>query len=121
MSAGCFTTALTQRRRYMNRFAVVAATALSVAFGAQALAQQVAVEVAPPMRATIKDYVVKEKIKPVTIKEKVAVGAVLPTGITFSPVPTAWGTDLTKYHYVYHDNRVVLVEPASRKVVTIID
>ena len=105
----------------MNRFAVVAATALSVAFGAQALAQQIAVEVAPPMRTTIKEYVVKEKIAPVEIKEQVAVGAALPAGVSFLPVPTAWGPDLTKYQYVYHDNRVVLVEPESRKVVQIID
>ena len=106
----------------MNRFAVVAATALSVAFGAQqVLAQQVAVEIAPPTRTTIKEYVVKEKIKPVTIKEKVTVGAALPVGIDLLPVPTAWGPTLTKYNYVYHDNRVVLVEPASRKVVQIID
>jgi hypothetical protein len=106
----------------MNRFAVVAATALSVAFGAQqVLAQQVAVEIAPPTRTTIKEYVVKEKIKPVTIKEKVTVGAALPVGVDLLPVPTAWGPTLTKYNYVYHDNRVVLVEPAGRKIVQIID
>ena len=105
----------------MNRFAVVAATALSVAFGAQALAQQIAVEVAPPMRTTIKEYVVKEKIKPVTIKEQVVVGSALPTGIEFRTVPTAWGPDLVKYRYVYHNNRVVFVEPTSRKVVHILD
>jgi hypothetical protein len=105
----------------MNRFTVVAATVLSVAFGAQALAQQVSIEVAPPMRTSIKEYVVKEKIAPVTIKEKVAVGAALPSEVAFLPVPTTWGPDLVKYHYVYHDNRVVLVEPTSRKVVHIID
>ena len=106
----------------MNRFAVVAATALSVAFGAQqVLAQQVAVEIAPPTRTTIKEYVVKEKVKPVTIKEQVTVGTALPAGVEFLPVPTAWGPTLSKYHYVYHDNHVVLVEPESRKVVQIID
>ena len=105
----------------MNRFAVVAATALSVAFGAQAIAQQIAVEVAPPMRTTIKEYVVKEKIKPVTIKEKVTVGTALPAGVELLPVPTAWGPTLTKYNYVYHDNRVVLVEPANRQVIQVIE
>jgi hypothetical protein len=65
----------------MKRFAVVAATVLSVAFGAQALAQQIAVEVAPDTRTTIKEYVVKEKIRPVTVKERVTVGATLPTEV----------------------------------------
>jgi hypothetical protein len=105
----------------MNRFALVAATALSLAFGAQALAQQIAVEVAPPVRTTIKEYVVKEKIQPVTIQERVTVGAPLAASVELRPVPTDWGPTLTRYNYVYHDNRVVLVEPTSRNVVQIID
>ena len=105
----------------MKRFAVVAATALSVAFGAQALGQQVAVEIAPDTRATIKQYVVKEKVRPVTLKERAAVGVALPTDVQLMPVPTAWGPSVSKYQYIYSDNHVVLVEPASRKVVQIID
>ena len=106
----------------MNRFAVMAATALSVAFGAQqVLAQQVAVDVAPPTRTAIKEYVVKEKVKPVTIKEQVTVGTTLPAGVDLLPVPSTWGSNLTKYNYVYSNNHVVLVEPSSRKVVQIID
>jgi hypothetical protein len=104
----------------MNRFAVVAATALSVAFGAQALAQ-VAVEIAPPVRTQIKEYVVKENVKPVTVTEKVTVGMALPGGIDLLPVPTTWGPTLTQYNYVYSDNHVVLVEPTSRKVVHIVE
>lgn len=105
----------------MKRFAVVAATALSVAFGAQALAQQIAVEVAPDTRTTIKEYVVKEKIRPVTVKEQVVVGTALPADLQLTPAPTAWGTSVSKYHYIYSNNHVVLVEPSSRKVVQIID
>jgi hypothetical protein len=105
----------------MKRFAVVAATVVSVAFGAQALAQQIAVEVAPDTRTTIKEYVVKEKIRPVTVKERVTVGATLPTEVQLQPAPAAWGASVSKYHYVYADNHVVLVEPSSRKVVQIID
>jgi hypothetical protein len=105
----------------MKRVAVVAATVLSVVFGAQALAQQIAVEVAPDTRTTIKEYVVKEKIQPVTIKERVAVGTALPAEVKLQPAPTAWGPSVSKYHYIYNDNHVVLVEPSSRKVVQIID
>jgi hypothetical protein len=105
----------------MKRYALAAATALTVVFAGQALAQQVSVEIAPETRTTIKEYVVKEKVKPITIKDKLAVGATLPTEVALVPAPQAWGTSVSKYHYVYHDNRVVLVEPASRKVVQIID
>jgi uncharacterized protein DUF1236 len=108
-------------RTHMKRFAVVAATVLSVAFGAQAMAQQIAVEVAPDTRTTIKEYVVKEKIRPVTVKERVVVGSALPADVQLSPAPTAWGPSVSKYHYIYSDNHVVLVEPSSRKVIQIIE
>ena len=105
----------------MKRFSLAAVTALSITFAAQALAQQIAVEVAPPVRTTIKEYVVKEQIRPVTIQEQVTVGTPLAAGVELQPVPPAWGPTLTRYNYVYHDNRVVLVEPTSRNVVQIIE
>jgi hypothetical protein len=105
----------------MKPLAVVSATVLSVALGTQALAQQIAVEVAPADRTTIKEYVVKEKIHPVTVKERVVVGGTLPADVQLAPAPPAWGPSVSKYHYIYNDNHVVLVEPSSRKVVQIID
>jgi hypothetical protein len=105
----------------MKRFAIVTATAISVAFGAQALAQAVSVEIAPEQRTRIKEYVVKEKVRPVTVKERVSVGATLPADIELRTVPADWGPSVAKYRYVYHDNHVVLVEPSSRRVVQIID
>jgi hypothetical protein len=36
-------------------------------------------------------------------------------------VPSDWGPSLTKYRYVYSDNRVLLVDPGSRAVVEEID
>ena len=105
----------------MRHYAIAAATALSVALGAQALAQNVAVEIAPDQRTIMREYVVKEKVRPVTVKEKVAVGVTLPTDVELLSVPTTWGPSVSKYRYVYNDNRVVLVEPANRRVVQIIE
>lgn len=105
----------------MKRFAIVTATAISVAFGAQALAQTVSVEIAPEQRTRIKEYVVKEKVRPVTVKERLSVGATLPADIELRTVPADWGPSVAKYRYVYHDNHVVIVEPSSRRVVQIID
>ena len=75
----------------MKHYAIAAATALSVALGAQALAQNVAVEIAPDQRTIMREYVVKEKVRPVTVKEKVAVGVTLPTDVELLSVPTTWG------------------------------
>ena len=105
----------------MKRFAILTATALSVAFAAQAWAQQIAVEIAPDQRTKIKEYVVKEKVRPITVKERIAVGGVLPAEVQLLPVPSVWGPSVSKYQYVYHDNHDVLVEPSSRKVVQIIE
>jgi hypothetical protein len=100
-------------------FAGIAAVALLA--GGPALAQSTVVEISPQQRTTIKEYVVKEKVKPVTIKERVSVGATLPADVELATVPDAWGPSFTKYRYVYSNNNVVLVEPSSRKVIQVID
>jgi hypothetical protein len=105
----------------MKRGLLAVSTALAIFAGGQALAQSVAVEIAPEQRTKIKQYVVKEKVKPVTVKEKITVGATLPAEVELRAVPSDWGPSVTKYRYVYHDNHVVLVEPSSRRVVQIID
>ena len=79
------------------------------------------ITIAPEQRTKIKQFVVQEKVKPVMLKERVAVGATLPADVELVAVPSDWGPDLVKYRYVYSDNHVVFVEPSSRRVVQIID
>lgn len=98
-----------------------AAIALSVATPSFAQTVGTTIAVAPEERTRIKEYVVKEKVAPVTIKEKVSVGAKLPATVELRTVPAAWGASYSKYRYVYSDNHVYLVEPSTREVVTVID
>ena len=105
----------------MKRTLLAGATALAVMLSGQAIAQGVAVEIAPEQRTKIKEYVVKQKVAPVTVQERVTVGATLPASVELRTVPSDWGPSVSKYRYVYHDNHVVLVEPSSRKVIQIID
>jgi hypothetical protein len=105
----------------MKRELLAVTAALAIFAGGQALAQSVSVEIAPEQRTKIKQYVVKEKVKPITVKEKITVGATLPATVELQSVPADWGPSVSKYRYVYHDNNVVLVEPSSRRVVHIID
>ena len=105
----------------MKRTLMAGAAALAVMFAGQALAQSVEVEIAPEQRTRIKEYVVKERIAPVRVKERVAVGAVLADDVELRTVPSDWGPWGARYRYVYADDHVVLVEPSSRKVVRIID
>jgi hypothetical protein len=80
--------------------------------------------VKPEERTVIHDYVVKEKVKPERIKERVAIGVAVPTEVTLQPVPEEIYTrvpEARRYEYFDWDGRVVFVDPDSRKVVQIVD
>ena len=99
----------------MKRVVFAGVTALAVIASSQAFAQAVSIDLAPDQRTKIKEYVVKERVAPVTVKERVTIGATLPAGIELRAVPSDWGPSVSRYRYIYHDNRVVFVEPSSRK------
>ena len=94
---------------------------LALAFASQALAQSATVQIDPAQRTKIKEYVVKEKVAPVRVKERISVGAKLPADVELRSVPTDWGPAVSKYRYVYSDNHVYFVDPANRTVVQEID
>jgi hypothetical protein len=103
------------------------ASAVVMLTGAQVFAQTVGVGPAetvviePEQRSLIKEYVVKEKVNPVVVKERISVGARLPADIELRTAPPAWGPKFAKYRYVYSDNHIYLVEPSNRTVVQVID
>jgi len=112
--------------------AILAAVAVAALMSGSALAQSTTVTtttpgagtsvvIAPEQRTKIKQYVVTQKVAPVTVKEKIAVGSTLPADVRLSPVPADWGPSVTKYQYFYSDNHVYFVEPSTRKIVTEID
>ena len=82
---------------------------------------QVSITIGQPEQTRIKEYVVKEKVKPFMMKERVAVGATLPSDVELAPVPSDWGPSVSKYRYVYTNDNVVLVDPTSRRVIHIIE
>ena len=98
---------------------VLLATAAVVLLAGPVMAQTVVI--APEQRAIIKDYVVKEKIRPHKLQSRVTVGATLPADVELAPVPETWGPSFRSYRYVYTGDDVVLVDPSSRRVVQVID
>jgi uncharacterized protein DUF1236 len=105
------------------RGAAVLAGAIAFLAGSQALAQTVGIRsgdtviIEPEQRQLIKQYIVREKVAPVRLKERVVIGDTLPADIELHAVPPDWGPKLTKYKYIYSNSRVYLVEPSDRKVV----
>jgi hypothetical protein len=79
------------------------------------------VQIEPEYRTRIKSYVTEHKIRPVETRERIVVGAKIPTDVELEAVPTDWGPSLTKYRYVYSGNRVMLVDPGTRTVVQEVD
>jgi hypothetical protein len=80
-----------------------------------------AVALSQPERAEMKAYVVKEKIRPAELEEKVTVGTIVPAVVLLRPPPASWPAKVARFQYIYHDNRIVLVDPGTRRVVQIVD
>jgi hypothetical protein len=133
-----------RRNQMMKRLAL--ATAI-VAFSAAALAQQNpsgarggaaggaaagavgGAVVGGPAGAIIGDnteprfrqYVVEQRIPSYTYEEPLEVGTVLPArGVTYREVPREYGAR-KGYRYTVVNDRTVIVEPKTRRVVQIID
>jgi hypothetical protein len=107
----------------MKKLVLALATVAAMSVAAPSFAQTVGVGVTfePEQRTLIKEYVVKERIAPTTIRERVSVGARLPADVELRTVPAEWGPSVSRYRYVYSDNRVYFVEPSSREVVHVLD
>jgi hypothetical protein len=104
----------------MKRVLIAGIVAVAVTTG-EASAQTVAVEISPEQRTTIRQYVVRHRVSPGRISEQVTVGAVVPSEVELAAVPSDWGPGLARYRYIYWNDRVVLVEPSTRKVIQIIE
>ena len=71
-------------------------------------------------RPRFREYVVRERVPSYKYSEDVRVGVVLPeAGVTYREVPAEYGVQ--GYRYTYVNDRVVIVEPRSRRIVEIID
>jgi Protein of unknown function (DUF1236) len=68
----------------------------------------------------VKTYVVKEKRPSVKVTEKVAVGETLPSSVQFYAIPADVGVQ-TQYRYTVVNDRTVLVDPGTRKVIQVIE
>ena len=112
----------------MKKLLILAATASLAATMANAQTATVttgsgnaAVEIEPQYRTKIKTYVTEHKLRPVQTQEKIVVGAKVPSDVELVAVPSDWGPNLTKYRYVYSNDRVMLVDPGTRTVVQEVD
>ena len=82
----------------MKKYLLAGIAAAAVMLSAQAFAQSVKVEIDPTHRTKIKEYVTKEKVRPVTtIKERVHTGYRVPADVELHEVPADWGPSVSRY------------------------
>ena len=103
---------------------VYAGAAAALVVSGYAMAQDATLTIEPAHRTIIKQYIVKEKVRPIRVKQTIAVGALVPADVELQAVPETIYTEapeVKNYEYFDWDGKVVFVEPQSRKVVQIID
>jgi len=72
-------------------------------------------------RAHFRQYVVREHIQSHRLSEPVVVGTVLPpTGVALYAVPDEFGVP-QEYRYAVVNDQIVIVNPASRRILDLID
>ena len=75
--------------------------------------------IADSSQPQFRTYVVEQKRPSYTYSQQVVVGAELPEqGVTYYEVPAQYGA--TQYRYTVVNNRTVLVDPRTRRVVQVI-
>ena len=112
-------------RRHIFAAALIAGTAFSLPAFAQ---YNATVGVAGPGVGVIADeqlpvfrrYVVEERLPSYAIPDRVVVGSTLPeVGVTYYDVPERFGA--TTYRYTIVNDRTVLVDPRSRRIMQVVD
>jgi len=75
--------------------------------------------IADAQQPEFRQYVVQQGVPSYPYSGEVAVGTVLPpAGLTYYEVPATY--DVKQYRYTRVNNRVVLVEPGTRRIVQVI-
>ena len=114
----------------MKRMILAGVAVLALGAYSPSYAQGVGVQVgpvgaginfAPEQRTLIKEYVVKEKVRPYAARERITVGATLPADVELHTVPSDWGPSVSRYRYVYSNDRIHFVDPTSRRVIYDLD
>ena len=95
----------------------VIALMLGSASSASAQSAYAVSDLGPKERAYIIDYVLKERIRPAILEERISMGATVPLNVELQKVPADWAPSVQPFLYFISDDRVHLVEPKTRRVV----
>jgi hypothetical protein len=113
--AGAAKEAIDPKETTMKMHLTTAAASLLLLAGVGAVAAQDVV-IAPEQETVIREYVHKQPLASVKVPGiELNVGSALPDTVELHEVPNV------KYRYVVVDNRTVIVDPGTRKIVKVLD
>ena len=95
----------------------------AILLAGQSHAQETKLVIAPGHGKVIQEYVVTEHLTPVKVTIPLEIGATIPDGVQLAPVPLAMVDkvpEVRNYEYFVAGNKVVFVEPYTRKILQII-
>jgi hypothetical protein len=105
----------------MKRLVLYIAPAVLLA--ATAWAQDAKLTIMPGHSKVIQEYIVTEHVQPVTVTVPLEIGATVPDNIQLDPVPlglVAKVPEVRNYEYFVAGNKMVFVEPYTRKILQIV-
>ena len=105
----------------MRPVSFVAGFVALAALSSPVAAEPQAVALSRQERAQMKAFVVKEKIRPADLAEKVTVGSIVPGVVLLRPPPAGWPSKVARFQYIIQGKDIVLVDPGTRQVVQIVD
>jgi hypothetical protein len=77
----------------------------------------------PAQETTIRQFVQRERVRPVTVRERIVVGATVPAEVELQPLPAEIVTEVPAvrpFRFFATDAGVVVVDPGTRRVVRVI-
>lgn len=105
----------------MKRTILALSTAVLLMGTVQGFAQSASISIEPEQRTRIKEYVVKERVPRVAVKERYRVGTQVPADVELHDPPEDWGPTVRRYRYYHTEHGVHFVDPESRRVMYDID
>lgn len=109
----------------MKRTLMMLTAAAALSLGASiAVAQGVVVTLEPEVRTVFRNYVVEQQVAPVVVETPLAVDTVVPAEVVLNPLPpmiVESVPDYSAYQYFVADGRIYVVDPAPRRIITVID
>jgi hypothetical protein len=114
-----------QQEVSMNKSLAIVAAAAMLSMGSMvALAQGETIELSPEVEASLQEHVTTANVTPATVDMELAAGATVPADVTLTPVPAEIITsapELEGHEFFVVDDRIHVVDPETRQIVTIIE